>query len=164
MLTPVIDDPFDLARFVEAQRDHYPAALDELRAGRKTTHWMWFFFPQYDGLGTSLRARRYAIRSLDEACAYLGHAGLGARLEQFALTMLSIRDSSARQILGSPDDLNLRSSATIFLLISPPGSVFEEVLDRYFEGERDLKTLRLVEIASQQGPTGAPGPPPASPS
>jgi uncharacterized protein (DUF1810 family) len=125
---------------------------------------MWFFFPQFDGLGTSLRARLYAIPGLDEARAYLGHAGLGARLEQFALTMLRIRDSSARQILGSPDDLKLRSSATLFSLISPPGSVFEEVVDRYFEGDRDLETLRLVEIASQQEPTGAPGPPPASPS
>ena len=125
---------------------------------------MWFFFPQFDGLGTSPRARRYAIRSVNEARAYLGHAGLGARLEQFALTMLRIRDSSARQILGSPDDLKLRSSATLFTLISPPGSVFEQVLDRYFEGERDPETLRLIEIASRQEPTGAPGSPPASPS
>jgi len=164
MLTPVIDDPFDLARFADAQRDHYRAALAELRAGRKTTHWMWFFFPQFDGLGTSPRARRYAIRGLDEARAYLEHAGLGARGEQFALTMLKIRDSSARQILGSPDDLKLRSSATLFALISPPGSVFERVLDRYFEGERDPETLRLIEIASRQEPTGAPGSPPASPS
>jgi len=163
MLNPVIDDPFDLARFVDAQRDHYRAALAELRAGRKTTHWMWFFFPQFDGLGTSLRARRYAIRSLDEARAYFGHPGLCARLEQFSLTMLKIRDSSARQILGSPDDLKLRSSATLFALISPPGSVFEQVLDRYFEGERDSETLRLIESASRLERTGEPGSPPTSP-
>jgi len=148
MLRSVSDDPFDLSRFVAAQRDHYRDALAELRAGRKETHWMWFIFPQFDGLGTSPRARRYAIRSLEEARAYLAHPGLSARLAQVAEAMLVIRDRSAREILGSPDDLKLHSSATLFALISPPGSVFDRVLDRYFESERDPETLRLIEVAS----------------
>ena len=148
MLRSVSDDPFDLSRFVDAQRDHYRDALAELRAGRKETHWMWFIFPQFDGLGTSLHARRYAIRSLEEARAYLAHPGLSARLAQVAEAMLVIRDRSAREILGSPDDLKLHSSATLFALVSPPGSVFDRVLDRYFESERDPETLRLIEVAS----------------
>ncbi len=148
MLQSISDDPFDLARFVDAQRDHYRNALAELRAGRKETHWMWFIFPQFDGLGTSPRARRYALRSLDEARAYLAHPGLSARLEQVAEAMLQISDLSAREILGSPDDLKLHSSATLFALVSPAGSVFERVLERYFEDERDPETLRLIEGAS----------------
>jgi len=98
---------------------------------------------------TPIRDTRYAIRSLHEARAYLAHPGLGARLQQFAEAMLKIRDRSAREILGNPDDLKLRSSATLFALVSPPGSVFDRVLDRYFEGERDLNTVQLVEKASQ---------------
>jgi len=149
MLRSISDDPFDLDRFVDAQRDHYRNALAELRAGRKETHWMWFLFPQADGLATSPRARRYAIRSLEEARAYLAHPGLGARLQQFAEAMLKIRDRSAREVLGSPDDLKLRSSATIFALVSPPGSVFDRVLARYFEGERDPETVRLIQRDSR---------------
>ncbi|MFT3788813.1 MAG: DUF1810 domain-containing protein [Tepidisphaeraceae bacterium] len=107
-------DPHDLHRFVEAQEDVYPYALAELKAGRKQTHWMWFIFPQMGGLGHSSMAHRYAIRSLEQAKAYLAHPLLGARLIECAEAVLAVQGKSAREIMGSPDDLKLRSSATLF--------------------------------------------------
>ena len=105
---------------------------------------MWFIFPQFLGLGESPTARRYAIKNLDEARAYLAHPGLGARLVQFADAMLKLSNKSAREILELPDDLKLRSCATLFALVLPPGSVFEQLLDRFFNGKPDERTVTLT--------------------
>ncbi len=141
-------DPFDLERFVQAQRDSYDRALSEIKAGRKQTHWMWFIFPQLYGLGFSPTSKRYAIRSLDEARAYLQHPVLGRRLLECAGAAVALPDDSAHLIFGSPDDWKLRSSATLFAEVSPADSVFARVLDKYFQGERDPKTLRLLGLQS----------------
>lgn len=144
-------DPYDLARFVTAQRDVYPIALAELQAGCKRSHWMWFVFPQVEGLGSSWMAQRYAIASAAEAEAYLRHPVLGPRLVECADAVLAVAGRSAHEILGSPDDLKLRSSATLFASVSPPGSVFERLLDTYFGGRRDDATLRLIGSAPESG-------------
>ena len=138
------DDPHDLARFVAAQEDDYETALAEVRAGRKRTHWMWYVFPQFDGLGFSPTARRYAIRTRAEADAYLRHPVLGPRLVAICEAALGVAGRSAREIFGPPDDLKLKSCATLFAAVSPPGSVFERVLETFFPGGRDEKTLRLL--------------------
>jgi uncharacterized protein (DUF1810 family) len=137
-------DPFDLHRFVEAQQETYEQALSELKLGRKQTHWMWYIFPQLDGLGFSPITKRYSIKSPDEARAYLTHPTLGPRLRLCAETILSVDGKSAQEILGSPDDLKLKSSATLFANVSPPGSVFEQILEKFYSGERDAATLRLL--------------------
>jgi uncharacterized protein (DUF1810 family) len=140
-------DPHDLQRFVAAQSAVYADALRELRAGRKRSHWMWFVFPQLAGLGRSLTAERYAIAGIDEARAYLAHPVLGKRLRECVDALLALRDRSAYQVLGSPDDLKLRSSMTLFAQAAGPGSVFDEVLERYYAGEPDPLTLRLLGVS-----------------
>jgi uncharacterized protein (DUF1810 family) len=141
---PMTDDPYGLHRFVSAQADAYPRALRELEEGRKRSHWMWFIFPQIAGLGMSETARFYAIGSEAEAKAYLGHPILGARIVECAGAALQHSDRSAVEIFGRPDDLKLRSSATLFASISPADSVFQRVLDHFFEGEPDGRTLALL--------------------
>lgn len=136
-------DPFDLRRFVDAQAPSYADAIAELKAGEKRSHWMWYVFPQYAGLGRSGMAERFAIRSIDEAKAYLRHRILGPRLVECAQAVLDVPGKTAHDIFGSPDDLKLRSSATLFSRISEPGSVFHRVLERYFEGQPDARTLEL---------------------
>ena len=138
------DDPFDLGRFVRAQEEDYGQALAELRAGRKRSHWMWYVFPQFEGLGFSLMSRRYAIRTVAEAEAYLRHPVLGPRLMECAEAVLAIHGSSAEQILGHPDDMKLRSCMTLFARIAPTGSVFTQVLEAYFRGVPDPRTLELI--------------------
>ncbi|HEX6991897.1 MAG TPA: DUF1810 domain-containing protein [Gemmatimonadales bacterium] len=132
-----------LDRFLTAQKPVYDQVLTELSDGRKRTHWMWFIFPQIAGLGTSETSRRFAIRNLDEARAYLAHPILGARLRQCAALLLQLRDRSAHEIFGSPDDLKLHSSATLFAQVSPSGSVFRQLLDQFFGSEEDTRTLAL---------------------
>ncbi|WP_435016289.1 DUF1810 domain-containing protein [Tundrisphaera sp. TA3] len=138
------DDPHDLGRFVHAQRDDYDRALAEVRAGEKRSHWMWYIFPQVDGLGSSPMARRYAIKSADEARAYLDHPVLGPRLREIAEAALAVPERSALDIFGSPDDMKLKSCATLFASVSPPGSAFARLIDRFFGGEPDAKTLELI--------------------
>jgi uncharacterized protein (DUF1810 family) len=142
-------DPHDLARFVQAQEGDYERALSEIRSGRKRSHWMWYIFPQYDGLGFSPTSRRYAIKSLAEARAYLGHPVLGPRLVECAEAALGVEGRSAYEVFGSPDDMKLRSCATLFARVSPAGSVFQRLLDKYFQGQPDARTLRLLGIAPQ---------------
>lgn len=137
-------DPYDLERFVVAQHPVYETALAELRAGRKRSHWMWFIFPQLAGLGASPISQHYAIKSRDEAEAYLQHRVLGPRLIECADAVLAVTGRSAHDIFGSPDDLKLRSSATLFARVSPPGSVFERLLDRYFSEGPDARTDALL--------------------
>ncbi len=150
---PVAEDPHGLSRFVRAQEGDYGRALAEVRSGQKRTHWMWYIFPQLDGLGFSATAKRYAIKSLDEARAYLAHPILGPRLQECAEAVVRIENRSATAIFGSPDDLKLRSCATLFASVSPPGSVFERLLGKYYRGEPDARTLELLRMAR---PAGAP--------
>ena len=133
----------DLERFVDAQAGIYERALLELRAGRKENHWMWFVFPQLRGLGMSAMAHHYGLGSREEAVGYLAHPVLGRRLVECAEAVLAVEGRSAMDIFGSPDDMKLRSSATLFAAASPPGSVFERVLAKYYSGEPDDQTLRL---------------------
>jgi uncharacterized protein (DUF1810 family) len=142
-------DPYDLSRFVQAQEDDYAQALSEIRRGRKQSHWMWYIFPQFDGLGFSSTSKRYSIKSLEEAEAYLRHPVLGPRLIECAEAALGVEGRSAYEIFGSPDDMKLRSSATLFAHVSPAGSVFERLLGKYFQGERDDKTLKLLRISPE---------------
>jgi uncharacterized protein (DUF1810 family) len=125
-------DPFDLARFERAQANTYTTALAELRRGRKTTHWMWYVFPQMRGLGSSAESVRYGISGLDEARAYLAHPVLGARLRECAEAVLAVPSRSAEEILGPVDAMKLRSCATLFAQVAEPGSVFGRVLARFF--------------------------------
>lgn len=138
-------ESYDLNRFVTAQADDYARALAEIRSGRKRSHWMWYIFPQLAGLGSSSMAQRYAIQSLDEARAYLAHPILGPRLVEITEAALDIEGRPALEVFGSPDDMKLRSSATLFALVSPPDSIFTRLLDHFFGGKRDEKTLKLVE-------------------
>lgn len=138
------DDRYDLNRFVHAQQGDYQRALEEIRSGRKQSHWMWYVFPQIEGLGSSPMARRYAIKSKREAEEYLRHPILGPRLRECAEAVLAVEGRSAHEIFGSPDDLKLRSCATLFAAVSPPGSVFDQVLSRYFDGRRDERTTQLL--------------------
>jgi uncharacterized protein (DUF1810 family) len=138
-------DPHDLLRFTRAQQGIYGQALAELRAGEKQSHWMWFVFPQVDGLGHSETTEYFSIKSVEEARQYLAHPVLGARLLECAETVLAVEGRSASEIFGSPDDLKLRSSMTLFASVSEPGSVFARVLEKYFDGEPDGRTLRILE-------------------
>lgn len=137
-------DPFDLNRFVLAQADVYETALTEIKRGRKRSHWMWFVFPQFAGLGVSATSQHYAIKSLDEARAYLAHPLLGPRLVECAEALLAVEGRTAHDIFGSPDDMKLRSCATLFALVSPVDSAFQRLLERYYGGISDENTLRLV--------------------
>lgn len=138
------EDSHELDRFTQAQEDVYEQALSEIHGGRKRSHWMWFIFPQLHGLGVSDISQEYAIKSLDEARAYLHHPVLGPRLLECCQAAVDVEDRSARDIFGTPDDLKLRSCATLFARVSPPGSVFERLLDRFFDGQPDDKTLHLI--------------------
>ena len=139
-----MDDPFQLERFLAAQAPIYAHALAELREGDKRSHWMWFVFPQIAGLGASPMAQRYAIGSLDEARAYLAHPVLGGRLRESIAAVMAVQDRSARQILGSPDDLKFRSSMTLFREAASGDPMFQQALDKHFAGEPDPLTLELL--------------------
>ena len=140
-----MDDPFDLQRFVDAQDGVYERALAELRRGRKTSHWMWFVFPQLRGLGRSAMAYEYGIASLDEARAYLAHALLGPRLVECTAAVNAVEGRSAHEIFGSPDDMKFHSSMTLFARASPATAEFSAALDIYFAAEPDERTIRLLE-------------------
>jgi uncharacterized protein (DUF1810 family) len=137
-----MEDPFNLQRFVDAQDvgGIYARALAEVRRGRKTSHWMWFVFPQMAGLGSSEMSRRYAIASLEEARAYLDHPVLGRRLVECARSVVASRAASAEEIFGGIDAQKLQSSMTLFKRADPDQAVFQQVLDRYFDGKPDPRT------------------------
>ena len=147
------DDPYDLERFLAAQdaRGTYASAVAELRAGRKTGHWMWFVFPQIAGLGLSETSRRYAISSIDEARAYLAHPILGKRIEECARTLTELTGESARDIFGPVDATKLRSSMTLFARAAPGNALFQDVLDRYFDGHADAATDDRLRSARREG-------------
>lgn len=154
MKNPITDDPYDLQRFLRAQEPIYATALAELRGGQKRSHWMWFIFPQIEGLGQSPTSKYYAIKSLTEAQAYLQHPVLGPRLRECAEAILAIEGRSAAEIFGFPDDLKLRSSMTLFAALAGADSVFARVLERFYDGRPDGQTLRIVGL---QDFTGSPG-------
>jgi len=134
-------DSFDLKRFVDAQAPVYGNVIDELRSGRKRSHWMWFIFPQLLGLGGSPMAARYGITSLHEARAYLHHELLGPRLRECTQLVNQVQDCLIAEIFGSPDDLKLCSSMTLFALAADDNHDFVELLDKYYGGRRDPLTL-----------------------
>lgn len=139
------DDRYDLSRFIDAQKDVYYNALSELRNGEKRGCWMWFIFPQIDGLGVSAITKRYAIKSKEEAREYLAHPVLGARLLECTETILAFAGRTVSAIFGFPDDLKFKSSMTLFSQVSEADSVFARILDRYFDGEQDMRTLELLQ-------------------
>lgn len=133
-----------LKRFLEAQARDYHIALTEIRTGQKRSHWMWYIFPQVAGLGHSEMTKRFAIKDLREATAYLGHPVLGPRLTEISQALLKLPGGNAARVMGSPDDLKLRSSMTLFSLVPGADPVFRSVLEKYFDGEMDAATLQLL--------------------
>jgi uncharacterized protein (DUF1810 family) len=147
------NDPYDLDRFVQAQAADYGRALSELLAGEKRSHWMWYIFPQIAGLGQSPMSQRYSIKSAAEAQAYLDHPVLGPRLRECAAAVDNIVGRSALEIFGSPDDMKLRSCATLFARVSHE-SIFDELLQHYFKGQPDEETLSRLWPATESSGTG----------
>lgn len=145
MKTDRVDDPYNLARFIDAQRDSYERAFAELLRGRKSTHWMWFVFPQAAGLGHSAMSRFYALRSLDEARAYFAHPLLGARLLACTHAVNAVPGRTAHEIFGSPDDIKFQSCMTLFAAASPETPAFALALDKY-GGGRDERTREALGI------------------
>lgn len=134
----------DLSRFLKAQEHDYEQALSEIRSGRKRSHWMWYIFPQIQGLGFSSTAQYYAIRDLQEAKDYLAHPVLGARLKEISSALLDLEGLSASEIFGYPDDLKLRSCMTLFRMADLDEPIFLEVLEKYYDGEPDFRTVDLA--------------------
>jgi uncharacterized protein (DUF1810 family) len=134
----------NLERFRKAQRDSYDTALHEIQNGRKRSHWMWYIFPQIAGLGYSPTAQYYAIRDLDEAVDFLNDKALGKNLIEISEALLLIESNDATEVMGYPDDMKLRSSMTLFELADPECKVFQKVLDKFYHGERDERTLEIL--------------------
>ena len=143
-LSSDVADPFDLQRFVDAQDGVYGSVIDELRSGRKRSHWIWFVFPQLRGLGHSATALRYGISSLEEARAYLANQVLGPRLRECARLIVDIDGRSAQDIFGRPDDLKVRSSMTLFARATDDNADFRAVLDKFYDGDEDPMTLERL--------------------
>jgi uncharacterized protein (DUF1810 family) len=137
-------DEKTLKRFIVAQEAGYDIALSEIKSGRKQSHWMWFIFPQIEGLGFSSTSKFYAIKDLNEAKELLEHPVLGSRLNRICNELLKLDSSDARKIFGSPDDLKLKSSMTLFSLVQNANSVFQLVLEKFFDGVKDQKTLQII--------------------
>ena len=135
---------YDLSRFLEAQKNSYDTALREIRAGRKRSHWMWYIFPQIRGLGYSAMAQHYAIRDLEEAREYLQHPVLGPRLIEISEALLALDETDPWRVMGSPDDLKLRSCMTLFQSAAPDQPVFGKVLDKFYGGQPDGRTLEIL--------------------
>ena len=138
----------DLKRFLEAQENDFERALAEIKRGRKQSHWMWYIFPQIAGLGFSETSRFYAVKDRTEAELYLAHPVLGARLVEISEALLEIEGKTANQIFGNPDDVKLKSSMTLFGALKNTNPIFQSVLDKYFNGTNDLRTLQLIDDES----------------
>ena len=136
-----MEDRFNLKRFLDAQSNTYERALTEIKNGRKRSHWMWYVFPQYKGLGRSSTSMEYAIKSQEEANIYMNHPILGARLIEITKAFLSIENKTAYEVLGGPDDLKIKSSMTLFDTIQNENDLFDSVLEKYFEGNRCRRTI-----------------------
>ena len=147
-MAPIIrrmTNDYVLERFIEAQEKDYPVALAEVKNGKKTSHWMWYIFPQIHGLGFSETSRFYAIKNINEAEEFLKHPVLGSRLIHICNELLKLNTNNANKIFGSPDDVKLHSSVTLFSLLPNTSSVFQKLLDKFFNGKKDAKTLRIIE-------------------
>jgi len=140
----IYNNAFDSLKFILAQKGTYERALTEIKSGKKLTHWMWFIFPQLRGLGMSDMAYTYGLADLDEAKAYLAHEDLGARLTEISTELLNLEENDPEVIFGDIDAVKLKSSMTLFSLISEENSVFHKVLQKFFEGQTDAKTLQLL--------------------
>ncbi|MEO9021721.1 MAG: DUF1810 domain-containing protein [Ginsengibacter sp.] len=136
----------NLKRFIDAQQKDYPIALSEIMREKKCSHWMWYIFPQIQGLGFSETSKFYAIKSIEEADEFLKHPILGNRLIRICNELLSLTSNNAHTIFGTPDDLKLHSSMTLFSSLLSTNPVFQKVLDKFFEGERDEETLRIIDF------------------
>ena len=139
-----MSNDYNLERFVDAQRTDYSIALAEIKGGKKRSHWMWYIFPQVLGLGYTSTSISYGIKNLDEATAYLNHPVLGQRLVEISNALLALETNDAKKIFGSPDHMKLRSSMTLFSLVPAADKVFQAVLDKFFDGKKDEKTLQLL--------------------
>lgn len=133
-----------LNRFLSAQEKSYTRALQEIRSGKKRSHWMWYIFPQIQGLGYSPTAQYYAISGMDEAKEYISHPVLGEHLREISSALLELESSDAEEVMGWPDNLKLRSSMTLFSIADPGCEVFQKVLNKYFGGEKDAKTIAIL--------------------
>jgi uncharacterized protein (DUF1810 family) len=131
-------------RFLEAQEKNYAKALSEIKKGKKQSHWIWYIFPQILGLGTSIPAQYYGIKDMREATEFLSHPILGTRLIEISMALLELPGKDAFTVLGSPDDMKLKSSMTLFSLVKDANPVFQQVLDKFFEGEKDKRTLQIL--------------------
>ena len=138
-------EQYNLSRFIEAQETTYKGAMLELARGRKESHWIWYVFPQIEGLGKSDTAKLYSIKSLEEGRAYLEHPVLGQRLIEACEILLSLKNTSIDEVMGFPDDLKLLSSMTLFETISKPKSIFTKIIEVYFDGERDKNSLEIIQ-------------------
>ena len=134
-----------LQRFIDAQQSDYETALSEIKRGRKQSHWMWYIFPQIQGLGFSATSKLYAIRNLQEAQEYLNHPLLGKRLKEITDALINLPSNNAHEIFGSPDDVKLKSSMTLFASLPDADPVFESALKKFFKGEKDAKTLSIIK-------------------
>ena len=137
--------PHDLQRFVNPHKEDFEIALAEIKAGRKRSHWMWYIFPQIKGLGFSETSRYYALESIEEAKEFLHHPILGKNLLTITSELLTLNTTNARLIFGTPDDMKLFSSMTLFSLISPTNPIFIQVLEKFFNGEKDERTIQLLK-------------------
>jgi uncharacterized protein (DUF1810 family) len=133
-----------LQRFLDAQKADYEIALSEIKGGKKRSHWMWYIFPQIHGLGFSETSKLYAIKSLDEAKEFLNHPVLGKRLMEISKALLDLSSNDAHAVFGSPDDIKLKSSMTLFASLSNTDPVFQSVLEKFFDGGKDDKTLKII--------------------
>jgi len=136
---------YNLQRFIQAQEGVYQKVISELKSGKKRTHWMWFIFPQIEGLGKSSVSQYYAIRNLEEAREYLSHSVLGERLKECTRILLDLEGLAVEDIFGYPDNLKLKSSLTLFALVAGPDSIFERALKKFFSGEKDQLTLKILQ-------------------
>ena len=136
---------YNLERFISAQEHSYKIALSEIKNGKKLSHWIWYIFPQLKGLGRSYKSEYYGIENEDEAKIYLSHPILGARLLEITEALLNLKDNDPLKVMGSPDDMKLKSCMTLFANISEEGSIFQRVLEKYFGGKQDKKTLNILK-------------------
>ena len=148
---------YDLNRFLQAQERTYETALAEIRAGRKRSHWIWYIFPQIRGLGFSTMAQKYAIRDLEEAKAYMEEPVLRRRLLEISSALLGLESRDPLAVMGSPDDLKLRSSMTLFAAAAPEEAVFRDVLNAFYGGKADRRTLKILQQQSEEGSAGTYG-------
>lgn len=140
-----MENKIDLSRFIQAHKTSFQSALNEIKNARKETHWMWYIFPQIHGLGMSETSQYYAITGIEEAKAFLNDSYLGGNLQEICLALLSLESSNAAVIFGYPDDIKLKSSMTLFAAVSGEGSVFHQVLDKFFGGNQDQRTLAIIK-------------------